>query len=361
MWAPRLRVRRPVAPGRGGPARFEEVSVARGFMVVMCLWALVGLTGCTSGTDRARTPAPPSARGIVADLPDVVSRVEPSVVTIRAGGAVGSGVVYREGGVIVTNNHVVDGERQIEVVLVSGEQVPARVVAGDPITDLAVVRAERRTLPPATFQTALPRPGELVLAMGSPLGFENSVTMGIVSGLSRSIPGSVQQTRSLVDLIQTDAPISPGNSGGGLVNARGEIVGINVAYIPPEQRAVSIGFAIPSATVVDTVDELLRTGEATHPYLGIVPSRLTPQIERALGIDVDGGVVVTEVVEDGPAAQAGMRPGDVVTSFAGERIRGLGDFLSALRGLEPGQTVEAEVVRDGRAVRLSVTLGELRS
>lgn len=339
--------------------------------VALALCVLAGLGGCTADENRDGTGAQgrdgtgaqstqQPASGLYARLPDVVARVEPSVVTVRTGEGLGSGVVYADGGVIVTNHHVVEGAQQVEVVLADGSRISGQVVAGDPITDLAVVRVER-DLPPAKFQAELPRPGDLVLAMGSPLGFENTVTAGIVSGLSRHIPGSASRTRSLVNLIQTDAPISPGNSGGALVSASGEVIGINVAYIPPEARAVSIGFAIPAATVVDVADELLETGEATHAFLGVSLGRLTQQIREALGIEVEGGVVVLDVVSDGPAAEAGMRAGDVVTHVAGQRVRSLGEFLGALRRLEPGQTVRFRVLRGGQTVQLSVTLGELRT
>src|SRR4030095_1189509 len=153
--------------------------------------------------------------------------------------------------------------------------------------------------------------------MGSPLGFQNAITAGIISGLHREIPGSAEQgIRSLVDLVQTDAAISPGNSGGALVNGRGEVVGVNVAYIPPEQGAVAIGFAIPAATAVDVVGQLLRNGRATHSYLGIQPDQVTSEVASQLGLDQARGVLVREVVEGGPADRAGLRPGDGVVRIA---------------------------------------------
>ena len=232
------------------------------------------LTGCTLGQEpQARsTPAPvlaPSAQAATGNIPEVVQKVEPSVVTVAHDQGTGSGVIWSKGGVVVTNNHVVRAGDQVvervEVAFFDGRRVPGTVRATDPSTDLAVVQVDRKDLKPATFQRALPQVGELAVAVGSPLGFENTVTAGIISGLHREIPGSAQQgIRSLVDLIQTDAPISPGNSGGALLNGRGQVVGISVAYIPPEQGAVSIGFAIPAATAVDVVGDLLRTGRATH-------------------------------------------------------------------------------------------------
>ena len=188
-----------------------------------------------------------------------------------------------------------------------------------------MVEVERDDLQPATFQPAPPVVGELAVAMGSPLGFQNTITAGIISGLHREIPGSAEQgIRSLVDLIQTDAAISPGNSGGALVNGRGEVVGINVAYIPPEQGAVAIGFAIPGATAVDVVGQLLRNGRATHSYLGIQPDQVTREVAAELGLDEASGVVVLAAIDGGPAAKAGLRPGDVIVAIddASDRDRG---------------------------------------
>lgn len=294
-----------------------------------------------------------------ADIPDVVARVDPSVVTVVvAGRGLGSGVVYRTGGIIVTNAHVIAGARQVEVELADGTRVPAQVVAADEDTDLAVLRAERKNLPAATFQPVQPRVGELVMAMGSPLGFQNSVTAGIVSGLGREIPDAAAQGgRALVDLMQTDAAISPGNSGGALVNARGEIVGINEAYIPPSVGAVNLGFAIPAATVIDVVDQLLATGSAVHPYLGVNTTTLTREIAEYLGLAVDEGVLVTGIPREGPATAAGIRPGDVMVAFNDRDVRTQEAFLGELRGVKPGQRVTVKVQRGDETVTLPVTIG----
>lgn len=162
--------------------------------------------------------------------------------------------------------------------------------------------------------------------MGTPLGFANSVTAGIVSGLGREIPGSAQNTRALVDLIQTDAAISPCNSGEALVNTEGEVVGINEAYIPPQQGAVSLAFAIPAPTVTDVAEKLLKTGKASHPFIGIVPTRITQEIVDALGLATTTGALVRDVVEAGPAAAAGVRTGDVITKLNDVDIRNVEEF-----------------------------------
>jgi S1-C subfamily serine protease len=193
--------------------------------------------------------------------------------------------------------------------------------------------------------------------MGSPLGFMNTVTAGIVSGVGREIPGSASQGRALVDLIQTDAPISPGNSGGALVDVSGRVVGINDAYLPPSTGAVSIGFAIPSATAIDVADDLLDDGKVTHPYLGVVVGRLTPQIAQALSTGTDRGVLVRDVATGDPAARAGLRPGDVVTGFAGQPVTTVEEFLGELRRVEPGQTIQLTLVRNAAEQTVEVTVG----
>ena len=197
------------------------------------------------------------------------------------------------------------------------------------------------------------------MAMGNPLGFENSVTAGIISGLHRAIPGSASENPALVDLVQTDAPISPGNSGGALLDAGGEVVGINVAYIPPgETGAVSIGFAIPSPTVVDVVDQLLDTGEVRYPFLGVTPQAVTPQIAERLDLGTEEGVIVQSVVPGGPADDAGMEPGDVIVGLDERPVRTVEDFLVELREFAPGDEVTVEVVRDGDRQSFDLRLSE---
>ncbi|HMA47249.1 MAG TPA: trypsin-like peptidase domain-containing protein [Frankiaceae bacterium] len=219
---------------------------------------------------------------------------------------------------------------------------------------MAIVTVDRQGLPPAQFRTDLPRVGELAVALGSPLGFENSATAGIISGLNRSIPASGRQSQSLVDLIQTDAPISPGNSGGALVDAQGRVVGISEAYIPPQAGAVSLGFAIPAATAVDVVDQLRRNGRARHAFLGVQVAPLTPEIASQLGVDRSDGVVVLEVVANGPAARAGLQPGDVITKLGDTPTPTVGDFLGELRRRAPGDRVRLEVLRGGQTRTVEV-------
>jgi serine protease DegQ len=310
----------------------------------------------TAAAPRANASAQAAAAG---DIPEIVRKVEPSVVTIQHDQGTGSGVVWSRDGVVVTNAHVVGEARDVQVAFFDGQRADGRVRATDPDTDLAVVEVERDDLQPATFQKTLPAVGELAVAMGSPLGFQNTITAGIISGLHREIPGSAEQgIRSLVDLIQTDAAISPGNSGGALVNARGEVVGINVAYIPPEQGAVAIGFAIPGATAVDVVGQLLRDGRATHSYLGIQPDQVTREVATQLGLDQASGVVVLAAIDGGPAAKAGLRPGDVIVAIDDARIETVEDLFSELRQRKPGSRVRLTIMRDGRQQEATVTLAD---
>jgi S1-C subfamily serine protease len=341
---------------------------AAGIAVATLLVAV--LAGCTLTREpQARSaPAPVTAApagnssaqaASAGDIPRVVRKVEPSVVTISHDQATGSGVVWSKDGVVVTNAHVVGDVRDVEVAFFDGQRADGRVRATDPDTDLAVVDVDRKDLEPATFQEELPAMGELAVAMGSPLGFQNTVTAGIISGLHREIPGSAQQNiRSLVDLIQTDAAISPGNSGGALVNGRGQVVGINVAYIPPEQGAVAIGFAIPGATAVDVVGQLLKNGRATHSYLGIQPDQVTDEVASQLGLDQARGVVVLNVVEGGPAERAGLRPGDVIVRIDNATVDTVEDLFGELRQRKPSSQVRIAFIRDGREQQATVTLAD---
>jgi serine protease DegQ len=309
-------------------------------------------TSSASAVAGNPAPAPDAAGGI----PELVENLAPSVVTIFTEGGLGSGVVYSADGLILTNEHVISGNTSVEVGFADGQRVQGTVRASDPVTDLALVQADRKNLPKPTYQSTLPKVGEGALVLGSPLGFENTATAGIISGLHRSIPGSASNSLSLVDLIQTDAPISPGNSGGAVINMRGEIIGISEAYIPPSAGAVSLGFAIPAATAVQVAEELLADGTAEHAYLGLTPGELTPQIADQLEIEASTGVVVLSVDEDGPAGRAGIRPGDVLESMEGVELNAPEKLLAELRNRNPGDTVSFKVKRGDQSLDLKADL-----
>ena len=319
--------------------------------------------------------APTAQAGVSGDEPvaRVASRLGPSAVQINVSGiqetpygtqeseGVGSGVIYREDGYIITNHHVVAGASEVDVSFADGTTERGEVVGTDATTEIAVIKVDRDDLPAASFDEDDPVVGQMAVAVGSPSGFESTVTSGVVSGVGREVPSEYtggRQESALVDLIQTDAAISPGNSGGALANQDGEVIGINVAYLPPsETGAVNIGFAIPSDTATSVADQLIESGEAVHPYMGIFLSDLTPEAVRSFGSRAESGALVERVEAGGPAADAGIRRGDVVTAAGSERVRGSGDLLSALRGYQPGETVELTIVRDGEEIQQGVTLG----
>lgn len=352
-----------------------HVPGSRRLLWVLAAGALVMASTCGEGGEDAGgprsteagdeagagTPAvggPDQDGGQFAEIPAIVDEVQPSVVAIGTGTGEGSGVVYDESGVIVTNAHVVGDADDVTVTFADGDRARSAVVAADRTVDLAVVRAERDGLPAAEFAAELPRVGELAVAIGNPLGFENTVTAGIVSALERSVPGGGP---SLAGLIQTDAAISPGNSGGALVGADGDVMGINVAYLPPQRGAVSIGFAIPAPVVVDVVDELLSDGRVEHAYLGVTAHPLTPQLAERFRIDAEAGVVVLAVRPGSPADEAEIEPSDVIVGIDGEAVDDLGGLLTELRRHDPGDTVGVATVRDGDERAVEVELDDAPS
>lgn len=319
------------------------------------------MSGCSVGDSDAEPAGAVSGSATAAagtSIPDVVEIAEPSVVTVTAGRSQGSGVVYRKD-TVVTNQHVVGTARTVTLTLADGAGVRGTVVGTDAIADLAVIAASRTNLPAIAVREDLPRAGEVALAIGSPLGFENTVTQGIVSGVGRQMPAGQTGGRPLVELIQTDAAISPGSSGGGLFDRQGRLVGINEAYRPPSSGAVSPGFAIPSATVVDVADQLLSTGKAIHPYLGVSLAGLTDAVRNALGVDAERGAVVRRATPGSPAAAAGIRTGDVLTKIGTESIAAVEDVYAAVRAVGPGDRVDVVVQRGGDAVTLPVTMGRI--
>ncbi len=326
--------------------------------VLLALLVLLATSGCTD-TEQPRPAEAPPATAAVVDFADVVERLAPSVVTVRPGnGGVGSGVVYRED-IVLTNEHVVTDQREVTIDYADGTSSAATVLATDRVTDLAVIRTARGGLPVPEYRTELPRRGEPVLAIGSPLGLEGTVTAGIVSALDREIPASASASRALADLIQVDAAISPGNSGGALLDAAGRVIGINEAYIPPTVGAVSLGFAIPAATAVDVAEQLLAEGRPVHPFLGVSLGRITPQMAEELGVPVQDGALVLGVQPGGPADTAGVRAGDVIVEFDRRTVSTVEDLLDLLRDTSPGQEVSLTVARSEGSVELSVVIGSV--
>ena len=308
----------------------------------------------TAGT--ADGDVEPSSGGSIAAI---AAQVTPSVVRIDARSAVGagsgSGVVYRADGHIVTNNHVVANARDVSVTLPSGQEYEAEVVGTDPTSDLAVLKVDATDLPVPAYAEATPAIGEGTIAIGSPFGLDGSVTSGIVSALNRSVNA---QGAPLVDLIQTDAAINPGNSGGALVNDAGEVIGINTVIATAGGGSDGIGFAIPVSTVQSVADQLIDTGRVAHAYLGVQGQTVDPQVARTYGLGVDEGAVIARVEDGSPAAEAGLRQGDIVVALGDTPISSFEELAGRIQREPVGDTVTLTVVHNGTERQVEVTLTE---
>jgi serine protease Do len=268
----------------------------------------------------------------------------------------GSGVIISPDGYIVTNDHVVDGAMDVRVTMSDRRILPAKVVGTDPLTDLAVIKIEGTSLPnvPWGDSTKL-RPGQTVLAFGNPFGFRFTVTRGIISALNRPNPYS-DDPHKPGEFIQTDAAINQGNSGGPLVNVRGEVIGINTFLISPSGAFSGMGFAIPTQIVRPTVEKLIRYGKVTHGYMGVGISDVTPENSKFFHMSNALGAVVTQVETDSPGAKAGLKVGDVITQIDGHEVNDAGELQVEVGQKSPGTTVHLEVMRDGRGMSIPVTL-----
>jgi S1-C subfamily serine protease len=292
---------------------------------------------------------------------DVVETVSPAVVRLdvrsaergRQGGS-GSGVIVSPDGLVLTNSHVVGGTSRIRATTADGQSLTAQVVGDDPDTDLALVRInESVTLPfaPLGDSRRLKR-GQLVVAIGNPLGFESTVTAGVVSALGRSLRASTG--RLIDDLIQTDAALNPGNSGGPLVSSHGEVVGINTAII---MGAQGICFAIAANTAKFVLGELVRHGRVRRGYIGIsaAQTRLPRRIRHVAGVAQESAVVVSGIEPASPADRAGLIAGDVLLALDGQAVTGADDLIRLLTGEKIGRGIEIEVLRDGARKHLALT------
>jgi serine protease Do len=274
---------------------------------------------------------------------------------------IGSGVIISPDGYIVTNNHVIDGAVDIRVTMSNRKILKAKLIGTDPLTDLAVIKVDGTNLPniPLGDSTAL-HPGQTVLAFGNPFGFRFTVTRGIVSALNRPNPFS-DNARKPGEFIQTDAAINPGNSGGPLVNAHGEVVGINTFLISSSGTFSGMGFAIPTQIVKPTVDTLIRDGKVTHGYMGIGISDVTPENAKFFDVTDANGAVVTQVEPDSPASKGGLKVGDVITELDGKKVSDAGELQVEVGQKRPGTTIKLQVLRDGKNVNVPVTLEAMGS
>ncbi len=399
----------------------------KGYRIVLVVAALLILPGCrfleamlaaTSPPEVAEvrvtmptTPTPPPieiTRGAVlaeleTTLVGLYDRVNPSVVSIqvvRQGTLLpdddmfqfefpreqyrrgsGSGFVWDQEGHLVTNYHVVENASRIVVQFHDGRTVDAELIGSDPDSDLAVLRvdvAAERLVPVRMGGSADVRVGQLVVALGNPFGLQNTMTVGFVSALGRSLPAESMARRgavySIPDVIQTDAPINPGNSGGVLLNDRGEVIGVTTAIISPVEASVGIGFAVPADIVMDVVPVLITEGRYTHAWIGISGTTLTADMASAMGLDTDTqGVQVIQVSPGSPAEAARLRGtretvtvdgqslpvgGDVIVAMDEWPVRSFEELVAALIRFRPDETVTLRVIRDGRQREVSLTLGE---
>jgi serine protease DegQ len=266
----------------------------------------------------------------------------------------GSGVIVSPSGYILTNNHVVDGADEIDVILNDSRHSRAKVIGTDPDSDLAVLKIELDKLPVIVLgnSDAL-QVGDPVLAIGNPFGVGQTVTSGIVSALGRNQLG----INTFENFIQTDAAINPGNSGGALVDTNGNLQGINTAIYSRSGGNMGIGFAIPVSTAKQVLESIVKEGQVTRGWIGVEPNDLTPELAETFGVKSTAGVIITGVLQNGPAAVAGIRPGDVITSVADKPVHNVSELLSGVAALKPGVPSKLRLQRQDKQMELDITPG----
>jgi len=363
---PKLPRGRPPTWAVAGASALVASLVSTGLVVL-----LVGTQGRSTSSDvaferqmvRPRTASTVSASPVV----DMAERLRPAIVQLTVQTAdhsgTGSGVLFRSDGHVLTNAHLVDSATAVKVAMADGRELGASLVGTDPETDTAVVKIDGGPFPVATLGTALDlRVGQTAMAMGFPLGLAGgpSMTGGIVSALHREItPTQATPTQAriaLVDMIQTDAPISPGSSGGALLDANGAVIGITTSVTSSDAGSDSFGFATTIDVARSVADELIRTGKVVHSWLGIEGGDL--DAATAVALNLDGGAMVAAVTDASPAQRGGLATRDVVVAFDGRDVNSMGDLVMALRSHAPGDTVVLKVIRDHRPRTATVTLVE---
>jgi len=273
---------------------------------------------------------------------------------LQKANSLGSGVIVSAAGYILTNNHVVEAADEIEVSLSDGKKLLATVVGNDPETDLAVLRVEAKDLPAITFGSSdLLRVGDIVLAIGNPFGFGQTVTSGIVSALGRSGLG----INVFENFIQTDAAINPGNSGGALVDARGNLVGINTAIFSRNGGSMGIGFATPVSTAKLVLEQIIKNGSVTRGWIGVELSPLTPALAESFNLGTAEGAIIKGVVNGGPADKAGAKPGDVLVAIEDKPIVDPQSVVNLIIGIAPGSAAKMKLKRKGQDLVLAVNVG----
>ena len=387
--------------------RGKQFVISKGHLGVLLILLALAFGACNRGhsqgvrfastSDPGLSNAPinngasGNSSGPVVSYADIVSRVSPAVITIhsemrvrapqqypfmddpmfrqffgdrlpqqmpeRRRSGLGSGVIISTDGYILTNHHVVDGAEQIKVDLNDNRTLDAKVVGSDPLSDLAVLKIDATNLPVlALGDSDKVRVGDVVLAIGNPLGIGQTVTMGIISAKGRQTGLS---SGNFEDFLQTDAPINQGNSGGALVSTNSELVGINSQILSPSGGSIGIGFAIPSNMAKTVTDTLVKTGKVRRGQLGIVVVKINSQPAKDLGITETKGVGVAEVKPGSAADQAGLKKGDVITAFNGVEISEPNVFRNLVASTAPGTDVTLTIRRDGREQQMQARLGEL--
>ena len=301
----------------------------------------------TETTTIQSAPAGPISARTGEPVAAVAKALLPSVVQLETGTGLGSGVVYDENGLILTAAHVVEGSTEVVVRLSDGRRVNGEVLGTDPGTDIAVIDAEAKDLQAATLAIDVPlEVGQTAIAIGSPFGLESSVTAGIVSAVGRTLE---TQDGGAVSTVQTDAPINPGNSGGALVDRTGRVIGINDAILSDGGDNAGIGFAIPIDTAYQVAQALEKGETPTIGFLGVTPTD---------GTSGQPGALVTSIIPESGAADAGVEEGDLIVRYKDEPIESASDLIATIRATEPGTTATMEIVRDGQSQELEVTIGE---
>jgi serine protease Do/serine protease DegQ len=302
-------------------------------------------------TVHERVQANPLLRQFFGDVPDQDRESKEM--------GLGSGVVVSQDGYILTNNHVVADADELTVVLSDGRKFPAKVVGADPKTDIAVVKIEATGLPAVTFADSDKlRVGDVVFAVGNPLGVGETVTMGIVSAKSRNV-GILEDVAGYEDFIQTDAAINMGNSGGALIDAKGRFVGINSAIVSPSRGNIGIGFAVPVNMAANVMRSLIETGTVSRGFLGVGGDPITPDIAEQVHLPKDAtGVIVTDTIPDGPADKAGVKRGDVILAVNGKAITNHDELRLTISQMPPGTKAVLSISRDGKPISIDVTLSQ---
>lgn len=400
-----LKSPRPKAFSLATPLKYLSlVLLGAGVAFAGSYFTSIGSSADISGSPLAQASLPPTVNPPPIKLPgatntnfitNVVDKVGPAVVTINSSRTVtnpigeefeqdpmqeffgsqmpqrprrqvesgtGSGFIISNNGQILTNAHVVDGADRVSVTLKDGRSFTGRVIGADRVTDVAVVKIDANNLPTASLGNSDGlRPGEWAIAIGNPLGLDNTVTTGIISGTGRS-GSQVGVPDKRVSFIQTDAAINPGNSGGPLLNAAGQVIGINTAII---QGAQGLGFAIPINTAQRIANQLISKGRVEHPYLGIQMVTLTQEVKQSINssadsnlkVDEDRGVLIVRVMSNSPAARAGLRAGDVIAQINGQSIKDADAVQRAVENTNVGGNLQVGVRRSGQSLNLTVQTG----